>query len=169
MARACCSSSPVLSLLSFLLPRRRWHTRLFLANSQTGTSRRVEISHIPILSAVTGRTLICTLSLFRYFQVLSKYSLFLLSVLGIYFDSLCQSFKRAPDPLHENMQSPQLAHPPISCELRNILLLQEAASASLTEAQFLIDAATTTLDLIDAAEVRLHPHMPFTGLQGSFI
>ncbi|KJA16901.1 hypothetical protein HYPSUDRAFT_57985 [Hypholoma sublateritium FD-334 SS-4] len=47
-----------------------------------------------------------------------------------------------------------MVHPPISCELRSTLLVQEAANAYLIQAQYLKEAATTTLDLVTAAEMR---------------
>lgn len=66
------------------------------------------------------------------------------------------------------MQSPQMDHPRISSELRNILLVEEAASESLIQAQYLKGAASATLDLIAAAKVRSHTPMFAMGLQISY-
>ena len=46
-----------------------------------------------------------------------------------------------------------------SYAFRDLLMVQEAASISLVKAQYLKDAASTTLDLIAAAKVRLLAHM----------
>ena len=46
--------------------------------------------------------------------------------------------------------------PPISCELSDIQLVQEVADASLAPALYLKDAASVALELIAAAEVKLH-------------
>lgn len=70
-------------------------------------------------------------------------------------------FNLHPGPLHD-MQPPQMVHHPIIHERRNILLVQEAASTSLIQASYLNDAASTTLDLIAAAKVRLHTHISVT-------
>lgn len=75
-------------------------------------------------------------------------------------DCILQTFKRAlhPNPLHD-MQPPQMSH---SFARRNILLVYEAASTSLGQAPCLKDAASTALDLIAAAQVRLTTHISVT-------
>ncbi|KJA16904.1 hypothetical protein HYPSUDRAFT_206698 [Hypholoma sublateritium FD-334 SS-4] len=63
------------------------------------------------------------------------------------------AFKRTSNPLYEGMKSPQkMVHHPISCELVNIPLVQKAATTSLIQAQYVQDAASTTLDLVAAAK-----------------
>ena len=59
---------------------------------------------------------------------------------------------------HNAVKSPQMLPPPISREIDNVMLVQEAARASLAQAMYMKDAALATLDLIAAAEVR-HLHI----------
>lgn len=72
-------------------------------------------------------------------------------------------------PPHTDIGPTQILQPGINDECRNIELVQEAARASDTQALNLKDAASTVLELIDVAKVRLYTQKSSICLQRSYL